>query len=93
LSEIYVDPEKLRDFARLVRKFSSDADNSLRIISGELGRLQGSWRDQDFEKFAGHVRRTQDRLKVFATETAKVVPALERDAEAIEAYRRLQVPE
>ncbi len=93
MNQIYVDPEKLREFARVLKDFSQHAETSLANLNGQLGRLQSSWRDQEFEKFAAHVRKTQGRLKAFATETAKAIPALERDAEAMAEYQKLQMPE
>ncbi len=91
MAEIYVDPEKLREFARVLKDFSRHAETSLVNLNGQLGRLQSSWRDQEFEKFAAHLRRTQGRLQAFATETAKTVPALERDAEVMTAYQKLHI--
>ncbi|WP_295438164.1 WXG100 family type VII secretion target [uncultured Thiodictyon sp.] len=92
MNDVYVDPEKLREFARVLKDFSQYAETSFANLNGQLGRLQDSWRDQEFEKFAAHVRKTQGRLKAFAKETAKTVPALERDAEIIEQYRKTQFP-
>lgn len=91
MNDVYVDPEKLREFARVLKDFSRHAEVSLANLNSQLGRLQGSWRDQEFETFAGHVRRTQGRLKAFATETAKTIPALERDAEIITVYQKLHI--
>ncbi len=92
MNDVYVDPEKLRAFARVLKDFSQHAETSFASLNGQLGRLQSTWRDQEFEKFAAHVRKTQGRLKAFATETAKTIPALERDAEIIDAYRKTQLP-
>ena len=92
MNDVYVDPEKLREFARVLKDFSQYAETSFANLNGQLGRLGSSWRDQEFEKFAAHVRKTQGRLKTFATETAKTIPALEQDAEIIEEYRKTQLP-
>lgn len=93
MSNVQVDPEKLREFAKVLKDFSKHSEELLGILSRELGRLQNSWRDQEFEKFASHVRRTQSRLKAFAQETARVVPTLEQDAEKLAQYQKVQLPE
>lgn len=93
MNQIYVDPEKLREFARVLNDFSRHAETSLANLNGQLGRLQSSWQDQEFEKFAAHLRKTQGRLKAFATETAKTIPTLEQDADAITEYQKTQMPD
>ena len=40
-----------------------------------------------------HLRKTQGRLKAFATETAKTIPTLEQDADAITEYQKTQMPD
>ena len=77
----------------MLKDFSKHAETSLANLNGQLGRLQSSWRDQEFEKFAAHLRRTQGRLKAFATETAKTIPNLERDADAMTEYQKTQLPD
>ena len=87
MKQIHVDPEKLREFSRVLRDFSTHVDTSLRNLNGQMGRLHGSWRDKEFDRFAQHLRRTLTRLQSFASETARVVPELERDADAIFEYQ------
>lgn len=93
MNQIHVNPEKLREFARLLKGFSHFAEASLANLNWQLARLHNTWRDQEFDKFAASVRKTQARLKAFSAETAKTVPALERDAEAMTEYQKLQTPQ
>ena len=93
MDQIHVDPEKLREFARVLKDYSKHAETSLANLNGQLGRLKTTWRDQEFEKFATHLRRTQERLRVFATETAKTIPQLEIDAEVLTLYQKTQMPD
>ena len=91
MNQIHVDPEKLREFSRVLKDFSTHVDASLRNLGGQLGRLHGSWRDQEFERFAEHLRRTLTRLQAFSAETARIVPELERDADAIREYQKTRL--
>ena len=93
MSDVVVDPEKLREFARLLRGFSKEAESSVGELSAQLGRLGNDWRDQEFAKFAEHVRRTQASLSNFARETARTVPQLEKDADVIAEYQKILFPE
>lgn len=89
--DVHIDPEQLRAFARVLKDFSKFTEGALTSLNGQLGQLGQSWRDEGYEQFSGHVRRTQSCLQAFAAETAKVVPALEKDAEILAAYEKLHI--
>lgn len=91
MNDVYVDPEQLEAFARVLKGFSKFTEDELTGLNSQLGRLQQSWRDSEFEQFAAHVRRMQGRLQAFTTETAKTIPTLERDAEVMKAYKKLHL--
>ncbi len=91
MTEHYVDPDKLQEFILVLNDFSKHSEKSLESLNGQLRRLQNSWRDQEFERFAAHVRRTEGHLKAFAAETAKTVPLLQKDVEIMKAYQKLHI--
>ncbi len=86
----YVDPQKLRDFALSLKILAGFVEERVRELDGRLGRLGQSWRDQEFQKFRDQMRAARRRLSMFAEETKKVAPMLERDAQAAEAYQRIK---
>ena len=89
----YVDPEKLRDFAKVLKEFSNDAEISLSVLSREIAKLNNSWRDQEYLEFSQHIRKTHTQLKAFSEAAARVVPGLELDAQAITEYQKVQMPD
>jgi uncharacterized protein YukE len=93
MSDVFVDPEKLREFARLLKGFSREAEASVDKLIDQLGRLANDWRDDEFAKFAAHVRRAQVSLSSFAKDTARTVPQLEKDADTISEYQKIHLPE
>lgn len=88
MPQIYVDPEELRGFARVLKDLAQHADSKMAVLNAQLARLHGTWRDQEFERFAAQVQQTQARLTTFANEAEKTVTALQRDAEAMVNYQK-----
>lgn len=93
MSEVHVDPEKLRDFARVLRSYSALVDGSLAEVDGSLRRLGQTWCDQDFEVFASRVRQTRQRLASFSVDAQKAGSMIEQDADRIERFRQVRLPE
>ena len=89
----YVDPEKLRDFAKVLKEFSNNVDNTLSVLTREIAKLNNSWRDQEYVTFSQNIRKTHTQLKAFSEEAARVVPGLEQDAQAMTEYQKVQTPE
>jgi uncharacterized protein YukE len=90
MPQVYVEPEKLRDFAKQLRSFSDVADQSVKSLKGEIARLGGTWRDQEFDRFVEQFGAVQALLKKFVEETKRTTPLLEKDASIIEESQRLK---
>ena len=90
MPQVYVQPEKLRDFAKQLKTFSDVADQSVKSLKGEIARLSGTWRDQEFDRFVQQFGALQSLLKKFVEETKKTAPLLEKDASIIEESQRLK---
>lgn len=88
MAQAIVDPEQLRQFAMLLKRFSSGLNESSTKLGQEMGRLATTWRDQEHRKFA---LEFEDQLKQLARLTEacdRHVPYLLRKAELIEEYQR-----
>jgi uncharacterized protein YukE len=90
MSQAYVDPERLRDFAQKLKSFTDLVENSTQALNGRMGHLGESWRDQEYENFKQQFERTKLLLRKFTEEANRTVPLLERDAQAAEEYQRLK---
>jgi uncharacterized protein YukE len=93
MTQIYADPEELRRFAEQLQELAQHIGGSMAALNGQLGRLRSTWRDQEFDKFAAIVAKTQVRLQAFIIEAERSVSTLRSDAAAITEYQRVQVPE
>jgi len=93
VSNIHVDPEKLRDFARVLKGYAALVEGSLAEVDGSLRRLGQTWCDQDFEVFASGVRQTRQRLATFSVDAQKAASMIDQDADSIERFRKVRLPE
>ncbi len=93
MTSAYVDTEKLRGFARQLKGFADSVDSSFRALKGELARLEGTWRDQEFEKFNRQFADANRLLSKFVDEANKTAPMIERDAQRAEEIHRQSIPE
>lgn len=84
----YVNPEELRAFAHKLQGFAQFVEEQFNGLGNALGRLGGSWTDQEYQHFVEYFQRTNQKLRVFVAETDKVVPQMLRDAEAAAAIHR-----
>lgn len=89
MSQVHVDPEKLRSFAQQLKRFAQQTKTTQMSIAQQLQRLGGTWRDQEHKRFVEQFQRTSQLLQSFAAEAEKLTPVLEKDALNIEEFRRL----
>ena len=90
MTQIYTDPEKLRQFSADLKRFAEITHSHMEATKGRLGRLGDTWRDHEYEKFVQVFAGAQKLLRKFVEETNRIAPLLERDAEALEEYQRLK---
>lgn len=86
MPQAIVDPEELRRFALSLKKFSSDVQERITSLNGQLAGLERSWRDQEQKKFAEEFQQQIQGLGRFVEIVDRHVPYLLRKAELIEEY-------
>lgn len=88
MSQAIVDPNELRRFAHNLERFSSELENQMMVLRGQLHGLGQSWRDQEHEKFTREFDETLVATNRFLEATRQHVPFLMRKAERAEDYLR-----
>ena len=86
MPQAIVDPEELRRFAQSLKKFSTDVQERIKSLSGQLAALERTWRDQEQKKFAEEFEQQIQSLGRFIELIDRHVPYLVRKAEIIEEY-------
>ncbi len=86
MAQAIVDPEQLRQFAAMLKRYSQQVRESTAALSHAQARLADSWRDQEHRKF---VEEFEEQVKLFnklLESTDKHVPYLLKKAEIIDQY-------
>jgi len=92
MASAHVDPEELREFSRHLKEMASSVSGLVDELSAQVNHLGSSWEDQEYDAFVTQLRTTQGWLRIFVAETEKVIPSLERDADTMQQYQRIQIP-
>ncbi|HEX3724710.1 MAG TPA: WXG100 family type VII secretion target [Pirellulales bacterium] len=88
MSQAIVDPNELRRFAHNLERFSSELQNQMLMLRGQLNGLGQSWRDQEHQKFAEEFEQTLMATNRFLEAAREHVPFLLRKADRVEDYLR-----
>jgi WXG100 family type VII secretion target len=86
MPQAIVDPEELRRFAQSLKKFSTDVQERIKSLNGQLAALERTWRDQEQKKFAEEFAQQIQSFGRFIEVIDRHVPYLSRKAEIIEEY-------
>ena len=62
MTQAIVDPEQLRQFAMLLKRFSGNLADSTSKLSQQMQQLSASWRDQEHAKFAAQFEQELKQL-------------------------------
>ncbi len=88
MAQAIVDPEQLRQFALLLKRFNNTLTESSSKLGQEMAKLASSWRDQEHRKFATEFEEQLKQLVRLVEASERHVPYLLRKAELIEEYQR-----
>ncbi len=86
MAQAIVDPEQLRQFAALLRRYNLQLQESTSTLSQALGRLSESWRDQEHAKFADEFDEQLRLVHRLVERSEQHIPYLLKKAELIEQY-------
>ncbi len=86
MPQAIVDPEQLRAFAAMLKRYSQTVRESTIAVTQAQARLAESWRDQEHRKFAEEFEEQIKIVNKLLDATDKHVPYLLRKAEIIDAY-------
>lgn len=86
MSQAIVDPNELRRFATMLKKFNAELEGGLNSLSAQLHGLSTTWRDQEHKKFVDDFEQHIKAIARTIEATNEHVPFLIRKAERIEDY-------
>lgn len=86
MPQAIVNPEELRRFAQMLKRFNGDLRDSVQALHAQMVGLGDTWRDQEHEKFRLEFEQTMKVIERFLEASDLHVPFLLRKAEHIEDY-------
>lgn len=86
MPQAIVDPEELRRFAHNLKKFTTEIQDRMTLLAGQLVILGKTWRDQEHKKFVEEFEQHMKGISRFVEVTDQHIPYLLRKAEYIEQY-------
>jgi uncharacterized protein YukE len=86
MPQAIVNPEELRRFSQVLKRFNGDLRDSVSALHAQLVGLGETWRDQEHEKFRQEFEQTMQVVVRFLEASEQHVPFLLRKAEHIEEY-------
>ena len=86
MGQAIVDPQELRRFAHNLKSFTTELENQMSMLRGQMVSLGESWRDQEHEKFTEDFEQTIQVINRFLEVSNQHIPFLLRKAERVEEY-------
>ncbi|GIW93588.1 MAG: hypothetical protein KatS3mg110_1629 [Pirellulaceae bacterium] len=86
MPQAIVDPEELRQFARVLKRFNQELREQTAVLAHRLAALGSTWRDQEHQKFVESFEHQMAALAQFQAAIDEYVPFLLRKAAHIDEY-------
>jgi uncharacterized protein YukE len=86
MAQAIVDPEQLRQFAAMLKRYSQQVRESTTTLNQALARLSDSWRDQEHAKFSDEFEEQIKLVNKLLETTDRHIPYLMKKAEIIDQY-------
>ncbi|HEX4071435.1 MAG TPA: WXG100 family type VII secretion target, partial [Planctomycetaceae bacterium] len=86
MPQAIVDPQELRRFALMLKKFNNEMGEKMSALANQLNDLTNSWRDQEQTKFRVEFEQHMKMIARFIEANNQHIPYLLRKAERIEEY-------
>ncbi len=86
MPQAIVDPEELKRFANLLKKFNTELVDRSTALAGQLESLSTTWRDQENRKFAEQFSQQLKGVTRLVEVNNEYIPFLMRKAARIEEY-------
>ena len=86
MAQAVVDPEQLRQFAGMLKRYTQQVRESTATLTQAQARLADSWRDQEHRKFAEEFEEQVKLVNKLLEASEQHIPYLLKKAEIIDEY-------
>lgn len=88
MAKAVADPEEIRRFAQLLKRFSVGLGQQMAQINAQMTSLSQTWRDQEQAKFVNEFEQTMRQIARFNEAVEEQIPFLLRKADRLDEYLR-----
>jgi uncharacterized protein YukE len=86
MSQAIVNPDELRRFALMLKKFNAGLADQTQALAAQLDALSTTWRDQENRRFCEEFQRNLQMMAHFLECNNEYIPFLLRKADRIDEY-------
>jgi uncharacterized protein YukE len=86
MSQAIANPDELRRFAQMLKKFSTGLEDQMAALAGQLDSLSATWRDQENQRFSEEFHRNLQLMGHFLESNNEYIPFLMRKADRLDEY-------
>lgn len=86
MAQAIANPDELRRFAQMLKKFNSGLTDQMAALSGQLNSLSSTWRDQENLRFSEEFQQNLQMMNHFLESNNEYIPFLLRKAERLDEY-------
>ncbi len=86
MTQAVVDPEQLRQFAAMLKRYTQQIRESTASLTQAQARLADSWRDQEHRKFSDEFEAQIKLVNKLLESSEQHIPYLLKKAEIIDQY-------
>jgi|UniRef100_A0A7V3NV47 hypothetical protein len=88
MSQVFSDPEKLKEFANALRVFWQTTEGKSWMLKSKLLQLHETWQDQQYETFKGEFEKAMEVFIRFKKTAEKEEAYLKHSAQELERYQK-----
>ena len=86
MTQVHANPEDIQQFARSLKQFNEQLNESMSQLNGKFESLSYTWQDQKHQKFAQEFIQTMKVLQRFLQTSEQHIPFLLKEAEILQQY-------
>lgn len=86
MSYVIADPQAIEAFRTSLVRYRDEVENELHDIQAKLARLEQSWRDQEYDKFASEFRQETYKFQTFLAVAEARIAELGRKIDLLFRY-------
>jgi len=86
MSQAIVNPDELRRFAQVLKKFNTALVDHMTSLASQLDGLSATWRDQENHRFCEEFHSNLQMMARFVECNSEYIPFLVRKADRIDEY-------